>query len=82
MRVGGRVSGGIDRRCGGVWDCRKVAYKPGLVIGLVHRSNAGVTEVGSKVGKSAVNRENDAETVLHHFMDFITNKYSGLRCEH
>ena len=82
IRVGGRVSGGIDRRCGGVWDCRKVAYEPGLVIGLVHRSKAGVTEVGSKVGKSVVNIENYAETALHHFLDFITNKYSGLRCEY
>ena len=82
LHVGGRFSGGIDRRYGRVWGCRRVVYEPGLVIGLVHGSNAGDTEASSKVGKSVVNIENYAETALHHFLDFITNKYSGLRCEY
>ena len=82
VRVGGRVSIGIDRRYGGVWDCRKVVYEPGLAIGLVHGSKARVTEAGSKVDKSVVDRENDAETTLHPFLEFITNTGSGLRCEY
>ena len=61
LQVGGRFGGGIDRRCGRIWSYRRVVYDPKLVIGLVHGSNVGDTEVGSKVCKSVVNRENDAE---------------------
>ena len=80
MQVDGRVSVGIDRRCDGVWDCRKVAYEPGIAIDLVHGSKAEVTEAGSKVGKSIVDRDSDAETALHYFLEFITDKGSGLTC--
>ena len=82
LHVGGRFGGGIDRRCGRVWGCRRVVYEPGLVIGLVHGSNAGDTEASSKVGKSVVNRENDAETALHPLLEFLTNKGSIIRCDY
>ena len=82
LHVGGRFSRGIDRRYGRVWGCRRVVYEPGLVIGLVHGSNAGDTEASSKVGKSVVNRENDAEAALHPLLEFLTNKGSIIRCDY
>ena len=81
LHVGGRFSGGIDRSCGRVWGCRRVVYESGLVIGLVHGSNAGDTEASSKVGKSVVNREHDDETALHPLLEFLINKCSIIRCD-
>ena len=76
------ANGGIDRRCDGVWGCRKNVHELRLVIGLVHGSKVGDTEVGSKVGKIIINRDHDTDTTLHPFLEVLTTKYSGLRCNH
>ena len=76
------ANGGIDRRCDGVWGCRKNVHELGLVIGLVHGSKAGDTEAGSKVGKIVINRDHDTDTTLHLFLEVLTTKCSGLRCNH
>ena len=81
MWVGRGVSGGIDRRCDGVWGCRRVAYEPGLAIALVHGSEAGDTEAGPKLGKSVIHGKYDAESPLYSSLEFRTNKGGCLRFE-